>query len=81
MRACVLLHWDVALVFWEDLPVIFLGLIIKTERDTGVVGIPDTDDIVSGHIVYSPMGHVVFSREHPRREPLLSGQGVLKVVV
>ena len=48
---------EVAVVTREDLPVVFLALIINAEGNTSVVAIPYTDDIVSGAIVNSPRGH------------------------
>ena len=55
----VLLDWYVALVAREDLPAVFLLLIIKAEENTSVVRVPDSDDIVSVEIVDGPIHKLI----------------------
>ena len=62
MRACVLLHCQEALFFWEDFPVVFFTLVIKTELNTVLVIGPAADHVVSGNIVYSPVHVCIFQR-------------------
>ena len=78
-RQGVLLNCKEALFFWEDLPVVFFALVVKTEGDAVSVIGPAADHVVSGKVVDCPI-HVSYFKEHLREKPLLSGKGVLKVV-
>ena len=80
MRQGVLLDCQKALFVRKDLPVVFLALVIKTEANALVIVTPHANDVVSGHVVDGPI-HVSYFKEHSRKKPLLSGKGVLKVVV
>ena len=55
MRPQVLLDCQKALFVREDLPVIVLALIIKTEGDALSVVTPHANDVVSGHVVDGPI--------------------------
>ena len=54
-RPGVLLNCKEALFFWEDLPIVFLALIVKTIRDAIAVVFPAADHIVRCKVVYGPV--------------------------
>ena len=72
MRPRVLLDGYEAFVTGENLPAIFLCLIIKAEGDASLVAAPDANHIVSLEVIYSPE-HLSYFKEHSREKPLLSG--------
>ena len=72
MRPRVLLNCKEALFFWEDLPVVFFALVVKTEGNAVLVIGPAADHVVSGEVVDCPI-HVSYFKEHLRGKPQLCG--------
>ena len=68
-----------ALKLWEDLPVVSaVVLVFNTEVNTVVVFFPNTDDVISGHVVYGPT-HVIYTKNMREKTRQSAGLGVIRL--